>query len=72
MAADTIPSAKLPDDQKTLRDPVRALAFQCMCGCDLFRVDVEIYADHSWASVLSCAACGHIRTPTEPITNGPH
>lgn len=60
-----LPPKKIPDAKQTL-------SFQCKCGCDFFRVDVEIYADYGWASVLSCIACGQICEPTEPLTNGPH
>lgn len=65
-----VPALKLPP--KVLREPKRALTYQCKCGCELFRVDVEIYEDHSWASVISCVACGQINEPSEPLTNGPH
>lgn len=62
----------LPADEKRLRDPEQAFTFQCKCGCELFRVDTEVYADYRWAAIMSCAACGQVCVPTEPITNGPH
>lgn len=65
-----VPAVKQPE--KELREPRRVLAYQCKCGCEFFRVDVEIYADYGWAQVLSCISCGQINEPTEPMTNGPH
>lgn len=58
--------------KKTIPDATRTLAFSCHCGCELFRVDVETYADHSWRALIVCAACGQWCEPTEPMTNGPH
>lgn len=68
----TIPAVPLAEEERDVCEPVRALTFQCKCGCESFRVEVEIYADHSWATVISCVACASIVTPTEPMTNGPH
>jgi hypothetical protein len=65
-----VPALQTP--VKTLREPRSTLAFQCKCGSEFFRVDVEIYADYGWAPILSCVACGQICEPTEPLTNGPH
>lgn len=67
-----IDSVALAEDQKQLRVPVSALSFVCKCGCELFTVDWETYADCTGGPVLSCFACRQICTPTEPVTNGPH
>lgn len=50
----------------------KAYAFVCKCGCDLFRIEVETYADHTWKALTLCAACGEWMVPTEPMSNGPH
>lgn len=67
-----VPAALLQEEKKRLLDAQRTLEFQCKCGCAMFYVDVEIYADFSWAPVMSCVACKAICVPTEPLTNGPH
>lgn len=67
-----VPAAGLGDEQKVLREPQRVFAFQCKCGCEFFRVDVEVYADFGWSPIISCIGCGQVCTPTEPLTNGPH
>jgi len=70
--AEVLESVGLSDAEKELREPSRTLAFECKCGCDLFRVEVDTYANGTWAAVILCAACGKSVCPTEPITNGPH
>lgn len=72
MARDVIDGVGLSEQQKLLRQPQRTLSFLCKCGCDMFHVDVEMYADYSWMPVIVCAACKQINTITEPMTNGPH
>lgn len=67
-----MPIAAVQLPPKTLRDAQQTLSFQCKCGCEFFRVDVEIYADSTWAPILSCISCGQICEPSEPLTNGPH
>jgi hypothetical protein len=59
-------------EKKTIPDASRTLSFVCKCGCDLFRVDVETYSDHTWRALIICASCGQWNEPTEPMTNGLH
>lgn len=52
--------------------PVNTLNFVCKCGCDMFRVEVDVFADGSFAKALLCVGCQTPCVVTEPMTNGPH
>lgn len=68
-----VKSAEVPESERQPKmKATRTLDFSCKCGCDLFRLEVDCYADGSWGTVLLCAACGTCCKPSEPITNGPH
>lgn len=70
--AEIIPACSVSGLPEASSEPVRTLEFQCKCGCDLFRIEVEVYADGCYSQMLVCSTCGQDNVVTAPITNGPH